>query len=159
LVDATTGNITTGLANANSAGAAYWNVPAGGFAAKQVAAFTILNGTFVGDALVLKATGGVATAPASFIRVRLTAGSVVVETTTTLGLTYTTAGTLAGALANGDTLIALADATGTVFVWKTTGATTTYLGSAATTFTGTGRIGIQLPTNARVDNFAGGTAP
>jgi hypothetical protein len=25
--------------------------------------------------------------------------------------------------------------------------------------TGTGRIGIQVPTNSRVDNFSGGTVP
>jgi hypothetical protein len=52
-------------------------------------------------------------------------------------------------------------------VWKTTAAAvTTFVGSIAipttgagawTQGTGGGRIGIMLPTNARVDNFSGGT--
>ena len=121
--------LNTNQANANLAGAAYWNVPTAGFGAKQAAAFTISNGTFTGDALVLKATGGTATIPGTFIRVRIAAGSVIVETTTNSGLSYTTRGTVAATFANGDTLTALADATGAVYVWKTTGATTTYLGT------------------------------
>ena len=83
----------------------------------------------------------------------------MVETTVNGGVAYTNVGTLAGSFANGDTLTALVDATGAVFVWKTTGATVTYLGTATTTFTGAGRIGIQLPAGARIDNFAGGTVP
>jgi hypothetical protein len=61
----------------------------------------------------------------------------------------------------GDKLSAVSDANGTVYVWKTTGATTTYVGSVpipgAGFWTGTGRAGLQLPTNARVDDFAAGT--
>jgi hypothetical protein len=57
-------------------------------------------------------------------------------------------------------LSALVDATGTVSVWKNA----VYLGSVALPTdtlwsTGGGRIGLQLPIAARVDNFAGGTVP
>jgi hypothetical protein len=69
---------------------------------------------------------------------------------------------------SGDTLTAQAEANGTVSVWKTSGATTTFLGSVSiptsgsgawTQGTGGGRIGMQLPAGARVDNFAGATVP
>ena len=57
-------------------------------------------------------------------------------------------------------------ATGTVNVYKTSGAITTLVGTVtiptagAGAWTGTGgRIGIQLPTGVRVDNFSGGTVP
>jgi uncharacterized repeat protein (TIGR01451 family) len=150
--------------NANQAfalllGQAIWNTPVAGFGATQGAAFTVANATINGDALVLKASGGTANVPASFIRVRYSTGSggqVIVETTTTGGGSYTNRGTLAAALANGDTLTAVANVDGSVDVWKNAA----YLGRSSTSpFTGTGRIGIQLPTNARVDNFSGGTLP
>ncbi len=76
--------------------------------------------------------------------------------------------TFAATFAIGDTLTAVALETGTVNVWKTSGATTTLVGTVtipttgagAWTFgTGGGRIGIQLPADARVDNFSGGTLP
>jgi hypothetical protein len=84
---------------------------------------------------------------------------------TTSGGTTTQRGVLAGSYANGDTLTALVDATGTVYVWKTSGASTTYLGSVALPnvavwTTGSGRIGMQLPVaGVRGDNFAGGNVP
>jgi hypothetical protein len=67
----------------------------------------------------------------------------------------------------GDTLTAMVDATGLVTVWRTTAANvTTFIGAVqlpttgANAFTtGAGRVGIQVPTNGRVDNFAGGTVP
>jgi hypothetical protein len=85
---------------------------------------------------------------------------VIVETTTNTGGSFTTRGTFAATFANGDTLTAVANADGSVDVWKTTLANvTTYVGrsSAVATFVGTGRIGIQLPSGARIDNFSGGT--
>jgi hypothetical protein len=56
----------------------------------------------------------------------------------------------------------MVDQTGTVYVWKTAGAVTTFIGSRtlpvnALWTTAGGRIGIQLPVLGRVDNFAGGT--
>jgi hypothetical protein len=62
---------------------------------------------------------------------------------------------------------AMVDNTGKVWVWKTSGVTSTLLGTAGpptpTTpafMTGTtGIIGVQLPPNAEVDNFAGGVVP
>ncbi len=145
------------------AGAATWNVPSGGFGATQSAAFTFANAVVNNSALVLKASGGTAAVPSNFIRVQANGSQVVVATTTNSGLSYTTRGTLSGTFASGDIMTARVDATGTVFVWKTTGGTDTYLGSVAITpntgWTGTGRIGIQLPTNGRVDDFAGGTTP
>jgi hypothetical protein len=62
----------------------------------------------------------------------------------------------------------VANPDGSVLVYKTSGATTTLLGSVAiptsgsgawTQGTGGGRIGIYLPTGQRVDNFSGGTIP
>lgn len=152
-------------------GAAYWNNPTTGFGASQAAAFTFANTTLNGDSLVLKATGGTATLPASFIRVRYSTtagGQVVVETTTNSGGSYTTRGTLTafGGFANGDTMTAMVDAAGVVYVWKNS--TSAPIGSVSiptsgpgsfSQASGTGRIGVQLPNGARVDNFAGGTLP
>jgi len=162
IVDTTPASTSTGVANATLPGNAYWNVPAAGFGAKQGAAFTIANSTFIGDSLILKASGTAALGVApNFIRVRVTASGVVVETTTNFGLASTTQGTFAGAFANGSTLTAVANADGSVDVWRTAGTTTTYLGhsNAVAAFAGTGRIGMQLPSGARVDNFSGGTVP
>lgn len=161
LVDTTTGQTSTGVASAAAAGQTIWNNPTTGFGTTQAAAFTFANATLNNAALMLKATGSnLLGQPTTFIQVRYNAGSVIVENTNNSGLTFTTNGTLTGSFANGDTLTALVNASGTVYVWKTTSANvTTYLGSATTgtTFTGTGRIGMQLPNGARVDNFAGGT--
>lgn len=132
----------------------------GALGASQAAAFTFSNTTVNNASLYLKATGTFTLGQfPSSIRARYsTANGGQVEVATTVnGLTFTTAGTLPGAFANGDTLTVMADATGTVYVWKTSGAITTLLGSAPTTFTGAGQIGIYLPPGGRVDNFAGGT--
>ncbi len=167
VIDTIPANTTSGVATSVGAGQAIWNTPAGGFGAKQGAAFTFANTTLNNAALILKAGSG--TTPANFIRVLYQTGSggqVVVATTTNGGLSYTTRGTLAGSFANGDTLSAVVDATGTLNVWKTSGATTTLVGTVAIPTTGstafiagTGRIGMQLPAGVRVDDFSGGTTP
>jgi hypothetical protein len=145
-------------------GQAVWNVPVGGFGAKQGAAFTFANTTLNNSALILKATGGSAASPANFIRVLYNAGSVTVATTTNSGITYTVRATLAATFANGNTLSAVANADGSVDVWQNT----TFIGhviiptvgvGAWTQGTAGGRIGIQLPAGARVDNFSGQTVP
>jgi len=157
--------VNTNQAFANSAGSAIWNAPVAGFAAKQAAAFTLANTIVNGNSLILKASGGLATLPQNYQRVRYDSsgtGQMIVETTTNFGFTFSTVGSFPATLANGDTVTALANADGSVDVWKTTGATTTYLGrSAAVTagspFLGGGRIGMQLASGSRVDNFAGGS--
>lgn len=163
--------------NANQAsdvllpGWAIWNGAGNVFGAKQAAAFSFANTTVNNSLLILKASGGSASTPANYIRVLYNSGSVAVATTNngnTLSPTYATRATFPATFVSGDTLTALADATGTVSVWKTTGATTTFIGSIAiptsgtgawTQATGGGRIGMMLPVGGRVDNFAGGTVP
>ncbi|MFN8465927.1 MAG: SdrD B-like domain-containing protein [Caldilineaceae bacterium] len=145
--------VNSNQAFGNSAGQAVWNGTGSNFGATQVAAFTFATAPN-GSALMLKASGGLATSlPANFIRVRAQTNQVVVETTTTGGIAYTTRGTLTVSLANGDRLTAMASGDGSVDVWKNT----TYVGHVATPVTGGGRIGIQLPNNARVEDFGGGT--
>ncbi len=63
---------------------------------------------------------------------------------------------------SGDTLTAVANPDGSVDVWVNAN----YVGHSGTsTYTGTGRIGIQLVSGfgnanrARIDNFRGGTVP
>jgi uncharacterized repeat protein (TIGR01451 family) len=166
--------------NANQAsavliGSAIWNGPGNVLGASQGAAFTFANtpGTgVVPNALILKASAGAANNPTNFIRVGYDGtGSVVVATTTngnTLSPTYTTRATFAATFASGDTLAATAGATGTVTIYRTSGAVTTLVGTIAiptagagswTQGTGGGRIGIQLPTGVRVDDFSGGNVP
>jgi hypothetical protein len=149
--------------DANNAGSAIWN-STNIFGATQGAAFTFASNTVNNSALILKATGTNNAAPTSFIRVLYNNGQVTVATTTN-GSSFTSAGTLAASFANGNSLYAVANADGSVFVWKTDGNTITFLGSVAipttgigawTQGTGGGRIGIQLPNNAQIDNFAGG---
>lgn len=142
-------------------GAAYWSLA--GFGTRQAAAFTIANTTVSGDSALLKVSGGSATLPANWVRIRANGASVVVDTTTNSGVAYSTAGTLTNAnsaFANGNVLEAMVDANGVVYVWKNT----TYVGSVLLPnntlwTTGAGRIGMQLPAGSRVDNFAGGTVP
>ena len=140
---------------------AMWNNPTGGFGAKQGTAFTFANTPISGSSLILKGTGGSANAPGSFIRVQYSGSNVIVQTSTNSGVSYTTVSSFAATFANGDTLTAVANTDGSVDVWKTTAANvTTYLGHSATTsFTGSGRIGIYIPNNARIDDFKGQTVP
>lgn len=140
-------------------GTAIWNGTPNVFGARQGAAFTFTSTPVA--SLYLKASGGTANAPASFIRVRPSGTQIIVETTTNSGGAFSTRGTFTAAnFANGDRLTAVANADGSVDVWKTTAASvTTYLGrsTAVSAFTGTGRIGMQLLGTAQVDNFSGGT--
>lgn len=147
-------------------GSAMWNNSSAGFGAKQGAAFTFANTPSNGSFLILKGSGGNANTPANYIRVFYTGSSVTVGTTTNSGGSVTTRATFPETFAAGDRLSAVADATGNVVVWKTTGATTMFVGSVAipttganawTQGTGGGRIGIMLPANARIDDFSGGT--
>lgn len=164
---------------ANSAGKAFWNGTLGGgptFGTWQSASFTFVqsNGSptapLTGTSLLLKVTNGVGTItnPASYIQVQYqttSGGRVLVQSTLNGNAnnpTFTTIGILpSGLFATGDTLTAVANPDGSVEVWKTSAAgVTTYLGRTPTsTFTGSGRIGIQLPASARVDDFRGGTLP
>jgi hypothetical protein len=172
--DITSGNIATGVAqDLLLAGNAYWNGTGSVFTSRQAAAFTFASTPANNSALMLKATGATngAGLQADFVRVLYTTaggGTITIATTTNSGGAYTTAGTLTGFgnFANGDTVTAMVDQTGTVFVWKTTAANvTTAIGSAtlpanALWTTGGGRIGMQLPGGTtRVDNFAGGIVP
>jgi hypothetical protein len=160
--------VNTNQAFAILPGQANWNVTT--FGTKQGAAFTFATAPATGASLLLKVANGAgsATNPASYIRVQYQTtggGQVLVESTTNgnnLLPTFATLGTLtSGAFAIGDRLTAVANADGSVDAWRTTAANvTTYLGRTATSaFTGTGRIGIQLPINARVDDFRGATVP
>jgi uncharacterized repeat protein (TIGR01451 family) len=167
----TTGALTVIRVNTNQAncalvgncllGSAIWNGTTNIFGTKQSAAFTFTSTPAA--ALFLKASGGSANAPASYIRVRPVGTQILVETTTNSGSSYTTQGTFAAVnFVSGDRLTAVANADGSVDVWKTTSTNvTTYVGhsSPVAGFTGGGRIGMQLLVSASVDNFAGGTLP
>ena len=151
----------------NDGAAAVWNLAI--FGPNQAAAFTFANNSRNNASLILKATSGTVTYPINFIRVRFeTAGGgrIRVATSTTGGGTITLRGTITGVpFANGDTMTAMVDSNGLVYVWKTSGATTTLVGTVqlpnnALWTTGGGRIGIQLLTSGiRIDDFSGGTVP
>jgi hypothetical protein len=140
-------------------GYGYWN--AATFGSKQGAAITFINAPSNGSSLFLKVTGGSTTLGLNGIRVRYNAGSVIVETTTNSGGSFTPSGTFTASIVAGQTLAAVVDSTGLVNVWVNS----TFVGSAqlpnnALWTTGGGRIGLQLPTaNLAVDNFSGGNVP
>jgi hypothetical protein len=143
-------------------GLAIWNPPSPAvatFDTKQGASGLLSPGAY----LVLKASGGTATAPANYVRVGCEAGQIVVATMmggsnvslyakqATLGPCSTTASGL---------LSAVVDAKGLVTVFQGT----TYAGGVqlpdVTTWKGAGRIGIQLTAvGATADDFVGGTLP
>lgn len=164
--------VNSNQASAALGGTAIWNGAGNVFGARQGAAFTFANApvnnpALLTSGLILKASGGSAAAPNSYILVGYQGGQVTVATTTN-GLTFTTRATYAATFASGETLSATAYADGTVNVYRTSGAVTTQLGSVTIPTSGAnawapgasgGRIGIMLPTNARADNFAGGTLP
>jgi hypothetical protein len=147
-------------------GNAMWNGTGNVFGTTQGAAFTFANTPMSNTSLMLKGSGstnsqGLMT---NFVRVVYSTsggGTLTVQTTTNGGSSFTTAGTLTsfGNFASGDTVTVLVDNTGTLYVWKNT--STTPIGGAGVSlgagFTGTGRIGMQVPVGARIDNFAGGT--
>jgi len=150
-------------------GNAYWSSD---FGVKQGAAVqlvtTALQTSLTNNAVVLDATGSfnLGLYP-NYILVSAT-GTGTVTVSTNIGGTSTSVGTLAvsPALANADILTAEVDGTSTaptVYVWRTRGTTTTFLGAVQLDpdplWTSGGKIGIQVPSNHRVDNFAGGNAP
>jgi uncharacterized repeat protein (TIGR01451 family) len=160
--------VNTNQASAALLGWAMWNATGNVFGPKQGAAFTFVNTPASGSYLILKASGGSASTPANYIRVNYIGSGVTVSTTTNSGGNYALRATFPTTFSVGDTLSATADATGTVAVWKTSGATITFLGSVTiptsgagswTQGAGGGRIGLNLPTGARVDNFSGATLP
>jgi uncharacterized repeat protein (TIGR01451 family) len=96
----------------------------------------------------------------------LNISQVNVDSTTDTGNNFTVRGSFPTTFAIGDVLTARVSVvvspanTIHVDVWKTSGATTTYLGQASfvsPTFAGTGRVGFALPVGANVDDFKGGT--
>jgi FtsP/CotA-like multicopper oxidase with cupredoxin domain len=153
--------VNSNQANTVLGGNAYWNAGNAEFGLTQYAAFTFANNTLNNAALYLKAAGtyNVLGFYTNAIRVRYTTtgGAQVIVETTTNGLAYSPVVALPATFANGNTLTAMVEASGRVTVWKTAGGPPTVLGTANTTFTGSGRVGISLPTGARVDNFAGGS--
>ena len=151
---------------ANTAGKAMWSGSAGGgpnYSPNQGAAFIFANAPVNNSALILKATAGNGsnTNPQNYIRVRYNGGQVIVETTNNGNAgspTFTPFGTFNATFASGDRITAVANSDSSVMVFKTSGSTTTLVGTATVTgFTGSGRIGIQLPAGARVDDFSGGS--
>ncbi|NOT83530.1 MAG: choice-of-anchor D domain-containing protein [Methylococcaceae bacterium] len=153
---------------AGTTGYAYFNTVG---AATQGAGFTFANTTVNNTALFLKATGPIGVLAVSgqlqnAIRVQYNAGNVTIATTNNgdaLVPTYTTVGAAiptGGNLVNGNGLRTAVDNTGKVWVWKVVGATTTLLTPAGVQLpnvalwtTGGGKVGMQLPNGAIVDNF------
>ncbi|MBI5785681.1 MAG: right-handed parallel beta-helix repeat-containing protein [Rhodocyclales bacterium] len=154
--------LCAGTANLGGANAAW----ATEFGANQGAGFTFASPNAAarnGASLLLKAS----VANNGGIRVRYATGNggqVLVQTTTDAGASFQNHGTLVGSFAQGDTMMATADANGLVTVWKTTAANvTTQLGTVQLPTTGTlswttgpGQIGMRLLPNRRVDDFRGG---
>ncbi|MBK7615902.1 MAG: hypothetical protein IPJ08_16090 [Burkholderiales bacterium] len=138
---------------------AHWSA---NLSATQAAAFTFANTTLIGNALYLKGTTLTAGTYVNAIRVRYSGSQVVVETTNNAGISATLVQAFPASFVVGDRLTAMADASGNVYVWKTTAASvTTFLGQTSTSFIGTGRAGMRLMPGARVDDFRAGntTAP
>ncbi|MEZ5409249.1 MAG: choice-of-anchor D domain-containing protein [Acidimicrobiales bacterium] len=131
---------------------AYWTASYG---PNQAAAFTFANSTVNNNWLWLKA-GGTQLLGTYLDGIRVSYASGQVTVVSVSGGAATTVGTFSAGFANGDRLLAAADANGTVTVWKVSGTTTTFVGSAATPNTGGGAIGMHLARGARVDDFAGG---
>ncbi|HEX3357059.1 MAG TPA: hypothetical protein VHS31_08820, partial [Tepidisphaeraceae bacterium] len=149
---------------------AYWG-PAT-FGAKQAAAFTIANATLNTDSVILSATGALTLgAYPNHLRVLYNGGNVTVATTITGGIAYTTAGSVAGAFLSGDIITAVLDGSNTVngspapavSIWRTRAGIDTFIGTVPVAsnalWQSGGRIGMQLQSGARVDDFAGGTLP
>jgi hypothetical protein len=159
--------VNTNQASAALLGSAIWNNPTGGFGNRQGAAFTFANAPLTGllnPGLILKGSGGSATGPANYILVSYASGAVTVATTTNSGVTLTTRATFPATVVSGDTLSAVALADGSVFVYQNASQIGTVLIPTAgagswTQGTAGGRIGMQLPTNQRVDDFKGATVP
>lgn len=132
-------------------------------AASQVAGFTA--NPLADSALVLKATGGSANAPANFVRVRCESGAnnlpeLVIATImggSNVSVAARQASFVTGLCGGGGDLVAAMDARGLVTAFING----TYVGGvqlpAVAAWTGPGKLGIQLQTpGASVDNFRGG---
>jgi Ca2+-binding RTX toxin-like protein len=154
-------NANQAFANFGFAGSSYYTTLGG---ATQAAGFTFANTTVNNTALYLKATGTIGIGSGQLknaIRVQYNNGNVTVSTTTNNGSTYSTAGVASsGVLANGNSLKAVVDDTGKVWVWKVVGASTTLLTptgvqlpSNALWTTGAGKVGMLLPDKGGVDDF------
>jgi hypothetical protein len=158
--------------NANQAsallpGLAIYNAANSSFGATQAAAATFTTApvnALLGDAgVILKASGGNTNNPSNAIRV-VADSSGQVRVRTTVGGTTSTIGSIPASFAAGDRLSAAVTNTGLVHAWKTVGTSTSYLGNvqlptngAYNFVTGSGRIGLVLPSGARADDFGGGT--
>lgn len=160
--------------NANQAypllpGNAFWSPAVLG--AKQGAGFTLAQAPTNGTSLLLKAGGTLSLSTyRNFVRVRYSAGSILVDTTTNAGLGYANLATAATGVsfAVGETMAAMCDAAGTVTAWKVPasgpalllGQASLPVSGANAFVAGTGRVGLQLPLGApRVDDFRGATVP
>lgn len=153
--------ISGGMAVANTTslgGLAIWN--AASFGLTQTASFVSGGPPASGAYLVLKATGGSATAaPVNYVRVGCEAGQIVVSTL--MGgsnvSTYTKQAAF-GSCSGSGVLSAVVDAKGLVTVFQSQ----VFVGGVqlpdVAAWKGGGRIGIQLTTvGATADDFAGGT--
>lgn len=148
-------------ATTNLGGLAIWDAM---FGTKQGAQLT-LGTSPVNSALILKASGGSATLPANFVRVRYEinngVGEVVVATMLGGSNVASYVRQAGFALASPPVILsAVVDAKGLVTVF----AGTTYLGGVqladVPAWRGTGKVGIQLQTQgATVDEFKGGALP
>jgi hypothetical protein len=149
--------------NSNLGGLAIWNAAGATLGATQGAQF-VLGTLHLNSALVLKATGGTANAPANYVRVRYEFNNNVNEVvvSTMVGgnnvSVFVKQAAFPVSLSSGDVLTAVVDAKGLVTVFNTAG----FIGGVQLpdvgTWKGTGRIGIQLQTvGATIDSFKGGT--
>jgi len=154
-------NANQAFANFGFAGSSYYTTLGG---STQAAGFTFANTTVNNTALYLKATGTIGIGSGQLknaIRVQYNNGNVTVSTTTNNGSTYSTAGVASsGVLANGNSLKAVVDDTGKVWVWKVVGASTTLLTPTGVQLpnnalwtTGAGKVGMLLPDKGGVDDF------
>jgi hypothetical protein len=128
---------------------------------KQGAGFASVNPLNDSSALVLKATGGTAMAPANYVRVRCEAGSVVVATMmggSNISIYVPQASFPVADCATAGSLSAVVDAKGIV----TTFVNGIYRGGVQLpdvgAWKGGGKIGVQLQTQgAAIDDFTGGS--
>jgi len=154
--------VTAGVAVANTTalgGLAIWN--AANFGATQGAGF-VSGGPPASTAyLVLKATGGTATAPANYVRVGCEAGQIVVATLMGGSNISVYAKQAAFGVCTGSgALSAVVDAKGLVTVFQGAAFAGGVQLPDVAAWKGIGRIGIQLTTvGATADDFAGGTLP
>jgi VCBS repeat-containing protein len=148
--------------NGDLGGLAIWasGLPLG---ATQGAQF-VLGASHLNSALVLKATGGSASAPANYVRVRYESNNNVDEivVSTMVGgnniSVFVKQAAFPVSLGTNDVLTAVVDAKGLVTVFKGTA----FVGGVQLpdvgAWKGTGRVGIQLQSvGATIDSFMGGT--